>query len=694
MSKNNKTETGKVRDSKIQLPKDALHRVHIGQTFAEYDIIRSDPQLFVSTPATLAATNPNKANVHFFIGRRGAGKTAITYEIERRFPRCIIINPQIFDILHLPLEYEEFVDTRQRPFKSLMHSMERALIDELLKVWADKGVINWDRVPDVIRRERGLIQDCDFDYRILNLTQEIFDAYTTKNDKLWLRQIKRSNELLNAVNEIYAVSGMNYIFLIDRLDESWDGSNSALITLMALMHAAVRLSSNTQALKTCVFIRENIYDRIRLIDNEFSRLETSVVFLEWTENKLIELIERRLVKPFNTKPALGGTAWECFFENDDEILNYRNVINLCQHRPRDVIMFVSYAIDAAIADGNSKINKDNILSASKRYSTSRLKDLGDEYAENFSNISIVLGLFFGLGNEFTIVAIEDFIKKLLLNEDIQKYCKDWFYDFTSPHRFVELLFSIGFIGVKFGISKAVEYKESGKDSNAKIAFDQSSIFIIHPTYREALNLRPILLADLKEETILKYEGILEDIPESFNLNNYKNALEDALRKLKSLPIGTSGASEFEDLVGDIIKLCFFRSLTNVQPRVRTSDGCTIKDWIVSNRANDGFWETIRNKYGSTQVIWECKNYLSLKADDFHQMSYYLNNTIGMFAVVVFRGEVKESDYNHLNRLVRDGKMVLLLGQKDLEVFLRQAIKGIYKESHIQERFDSTIRRLC
>jgi hypothetical protein len=250
-------------------------------------------------------------------------------------------------------------------------------------------------------------------------------------------------------------------------------------------------------------------------------LETSVVFLEWTENKLIELIERRLVKPFNTKPALGGTAWECFFENDDEILNYRNVINLCQHRPRDVIMFVSYAIDAAIADGNSKINKDNILSASKRYSTSRLKDLGDEYAENFSNISIVLGLFFGLGNEFTIVAIEDFIKKLLLNEDIQKYCKDWFYDFTSPHRFVELLFSIGFIGVKFGISKAVEYKESGKDSNAKIAFDQSSIFIIHPTYREALNLRPILLADLKEETILKYEGILEDIPESFNLNNYK-----------------------------------------------------------------------------------------------------------------------------------------------------------------------------
>ena len=58
---------------------------------------------------------------------------------------------------------------------------------------------------------------------------------------------------------------------------------------MALMHASVRLIGSTPCIKPYIFIRENIYDRIRGIDNEFSRLETSVVFLDWTEEKLAEL---------------------------------------------------------------------------------------------------------------------------------------------------------------------------------------------------------------------------------------------------------------------------------------------------------------------------------------------------------------------------------------------------------------------
>ena len=61
--------------SKITLPKNALERIQVGQAFAEYDLIRNDPQLFVTTPATLAALNP-EANKCFFVGRRGAGRFA------------------------------------------------------------------------------------------------------------------------------------------------------------------------------------------------------------------------------------------------------------------------------------------------------------------------------------------------------------------------------------------------------------------------------------------------------------------------------------------------------------------------------------------------------------------------------------------------------------------------------------------
>jgi hypothetical protein len=44
---------------------------------------------------------------------------------------------------------------------------------------------------------------------------------------------------------------------------------------------------------------------------------------------------------------------------------------------------------------------------------------------------------------------------------------------------------------------------------------------------------------------------------------------------------------------------------------------------------------MRDKYHATQVIWECKNYDDLAADDFHQAAYYMNNTAGRLVVIAF-----------------------------------------------------------
>ncbi|MDH7943465.1 transposase [Pseudohongiella sp. SYSU M77423] len=684
----------KEQSRNIQLPKDALKRIKLGEAFAEYDIIRSDPQLFVTTPSTISSMDPDSTDC-FYVGRRGAGKTAITFEVQRKFKRSIHIIPQIFDLLVLPLQHEEFLDTRQRPFKSLMHSMERALVDEVIKVWQETGIFSFQRESDAIRRERGLIEDCDFDVRVLNLTEEIFDAYSKENDKLWLRQINRSKEIIREANAIALNGSYDFILLIDRLDESWDGSDSAIICLMAMMHAAVRLRASTSFLRPYIFIRENIYDRIRAIDNEFSRLETSSVFLDWTDNKLIELVERRLVRPFSTKPALGGDAWGHFFEEEEgrEPTSTR-VLSLCQHRPRDILMLCSYAIDNAINIGHTRVKHVDLDEASVRYSTSRLKDLGDEYAENYPNISLVLEYFYGLGNQYTVNAIEDFIQKLLINDSIKKHCKEWFFRNTTPYRFVEVLYGIGFVGIQR--RKHTQYKGSGMDSNAKPAFDNNSIFEIHPTYQQALNLRSVLISDLKDETTLKNEGILEDIPESFQLDDYKMALELVLRRLRGLPSGRGSANEFEQIVGDVIKLCFFRSLTNIQISERTADGTIVRDWVASNRATGGFWDMVRTKYGATQVVWECKNYTELKSDDFHQIQYYLNDTFGRFGIIVFRGEdIKESYLKHVSSIANKNRagLVILLTQKDLEVFLRQSIKGAFKESHIQDRHDYFVRKI-
>ena len=107
------------------------------------------------------------------------------------------------------------------------------------------------------------------------------------------------------------------------------------------------------------------------------------------------------MKPFSTKPKL-TEAWGYFFQEDRPRDAIARVMKLCQHRPRDVLMLCDYAIQSAINENHTKIEGSDLKAAETRYSTSRLKDLGDEYAENYPNINIVLEYFYGLGNEFTV----------------------------------------------------------------------------------------------------------------------------------------------------------------------------------------------------------------------------------------------------------------------------------------------------
>jgi hypothetical protein len=135
-------------------------------------------------------------------------------------------------------------------------------------------------------------------------------------------------------------------------------------------------------------------------------------------------------------------------------------------------------------------------------------------------------------------------------------------------------------------------------------------------------------------------------------------------------------------------------LNNLQPKERDVANTVIRDWIAANVAQGGFWEMIRGMYGASQIVWECKNYSDLKADDFQQAAYYMGTAIGNFCIVCFRGDPKHKHYYEHVRRIHQGNnkgLVVLLSDADLKVFLRQAKNGKVKESHIQDRYDMTVR---
>ena len=69
------------------------------------------------------------------------------------------------------------------------------------------------------------------------------------------------------------------------------------------------------------------------------------------------------------------------------------VFDYCQERPRDVLTYCSFALESAQQDKHETIKIEDLQSAKRRFSDSRLKDLGDEYQENYPQIQLILALF-------------------------------------------------------------------------------------------------------------------------------------------------------------------------------------------------------------------------------------------------------------------------------------------------------------
>ncbi len=356
--------------ARIQLPKDAVSRIKLGRDFAEYDRVLMKPGVFVMTPSTIAALDPSMSKC-FFVGRRGTGKTAIAKYISEHKHTTIEIHPEVLSPLLFPLEPETLDDPRQRPFRSLVEVFKHTLQDEVLLEWIERKLIDVDELPTILAREVKCVKEWSFDIRILEFIDSICESLTSKDEHKWLRQIGRSKQLGKAMIEVAKDSSFDFTLLVDRIDDSWDGSDTAVIMLMALMHACIELQTSVKCVRPLLFLRENVFDRVRKIDKESTRLETCVVSMDWTHELLLEMIERRLGLPFPTKLPLGGPTWDHFFEQTASESSESLIFEYCQKRPRDILSYCSYAIELAQSKNHLIVTLQDIIIARRRFSETR-----------------------------------------------------------------------------------------------------------------------------------------------------------------------------------------------------------------------------------------------------------------------------------------------------------------------------------
>jgi hypothetical protein len=670
------------------LPKGTLARLNVGQSFAEYDPALLDPTVYVRTPAINAALDPSGGKF-FFVGRRGTGKTALRTYCATQTGRTRVIVPEIFSPSSIIFDLDLLENAKRGPFRTLVSVFKRTLIDELLLLWSELHGPHIE-LPEALAAERSGPCQEDFDERTLKAITSVARAVNANGDSTIIAINKTTKSLISDLKDLEH-GNINYTLIVDSIDDFWDGSELALTYLTALMHACLEFSTQIPNARALLLLRENIFERVRARDPESSRVETSVTGLDWTHSQLLELIERRLNRALTAKFALGGKTWAAFFESADQ--SRTEIFEYCHNRPRDILIYVSHAIDLAQERRHQRIQIEDVDGARRRFSDNRFKDLGDEYAENYPQIALVLRRFYGLGRRYTPGGIESFIRKLLADREVTELCGSWIFDYQQMEQFVRLLYNIGFIGLRRP-GHAAQFRALGPQETSPPAVTDTDEVDVHKSYWDALDLQDALVRDLPEDSEFGRIGVIYDLPGGLNPVTYAEKLDDLSARLNTIPQGTSGAREFETAVGDVLKLCFFRALENVEERVRDVDGVVIRDWIAANRAQTGFWSAMRQRYDAMQVIWECKNYAELKASDFHQVAYYATKPIGRLIVIAFRGDVQQSYYGHIRRVVAENNgIVLLFGIRDLKTFVRQNRNGKIKEDHIQDRYDQIVRKI-
>ncbi|WP_280330778.1 P-loop ATPase, Sll1717 family [Nocardia wallacei] len=672
-----------------KLPRDAIRKINIGQSFAEYDAALDDPSIYVHTPALAAASDPASGKV-FFVGRRGTGKTAIRRYCEINGGETKVIVPEIFSPSSTLQEVEILKNMKQKPFRSLVSAFRRALQIEVVSIWME-SYTSRVMIPLEVQQELDVFAGLDFDLRCLHAISRISGALADGDDERWLRENKVAKQVAEGLKKMWSHVLTTQTVLIDSIDDYWEGSDEGLVYLTAFMHACQEVSTQVPKARTILFLRENIFERVRALDTESSRIETAVVGMEWTERQLLEVVERRLNRNLTAKFDLRGGTWQAFFESPTDA--WRSVLDYCQRRPRDVLIYTSNAVEAAQTAGHDRVWIEDVQQARRRFSDNRFRDLGDEYSENYPRISIVLSRFYGLGTAYTFGGVESFIRMLHNDPEVVRLCGSWLYENSSPEKFIRLLYDIGFVGIR-SEGKAPKFRALGPMDTSPPPVSDTTDIAIHRCYWDALDLQDRLVRDLSGKKGFGKIGIIEDLPGGLDPTEYADSVEMAISTLQDLPMGSAGATDFEEVVGDVLKLCFFRSLVNIEERVKNHNGRVVRDWIASNRATSGFWESVRARYDAVQIVWECKNYEDLHADDFHQLAYYMTDAGGRFVVLAFRGDMKPSYYEHMQRVIANSKgFILPLNTKDLMVFLRQALNGKIKEDHIQDRYDSVVRKL-
>lgn len=285
------------------------------------------------------------------------------------------------------------------------------------------------------------------------------------------------------------------VVLVDELDRGWDGSEDARAFVAGLFAAATSMNTLTPDFHVLISLRRELYDNIPAIHEDAQKFRDLLRYVEWDEDGLRNLIERRITSGIGLHNLLFvGGAWEKLFvpqmSNGESTFKY--MIDRTLYRPREIIQFCTQCIEKAPA-GSAIIDERTIRSAELVYSRDRTQDIAQEYRFEYPGLEEILETFRGTSPTWARVDLELHCLRIL-TANICPEAASWLSG-KDEKAVIKTLWRVGFLLAHVNTEDvaAADGPELvlGSHQVATLNLEMARVFTIHKMFHTHLGIQAL-----------------------------------------------------------------------------------------------------------------------------------------------------------------------------------------------------------
>jgi hypothetical protein len=173
--------------------------------------------------------------------------------------------------------------------------------------------------------------------------------------------------------------------------------------------------------------------------------------------------------------------------------------------------------------------------------------------------------------------------------------------------------------------------------------------------------------------------------------------DDLLVGLAGLSAGRDDAYNYQRLVLELLNTLLEPELVDGEAQVRTATGTEIRDLVYSNNSDLPFLRFLMNECKNALVVFECKNVVTLDADDVNQLANYLGDAMGYCGFLVTRNQPGEAVLKKCRATYSKGsphRVILVVTDADFSRMVEiKRIGSNHPVSHLHRKYRELVQSI-